>query len=167
MKESGMQKPLFSYSNIALLVMNAAVCLVFLYAVIETLLIGPVILQRVAFYLLISFLALNGSYQVWHSPIRRYRFLDDHFEISGWNVKMWVGYRDIEGLEKRKMRFFSDTFVTLSIRGNPARYRFGNRRNKKLKLDLYSWLLQKTQTLNTQNSSMEAKMKDEASRKPT
>jgi hypothetical protein len=144
---SDKQKPLFSYSNRSLLAINAGFGIFWLYALTSYVLVeGAFDLYQILPFTLLSLVFIFGFYSSWHQPLRRARFYDDHFEISGWNVKIWSGYRDIEGLEKHKMRVFSDTRVRFSVRGSPAKFRFSNEKNRKLKLDLYSWLIQKTQS---------------------
>jgi hypothetical protein len=53
-----------------------------------------------------------------------------------------------------KVRFFGDTVVLVSVRGSARTFRIPNKKNRKLKIELYSWLLQKIQPTKSNSAEL-------------
>lgn len=90
---------------------------------------------------------MDSYLRLWRRPVRQARFFDDHFEISGWNANINSDYSRVEGLKKTRSivgDFRTDSSVTFSVRDDPNLFTIPNRKNRGLKLDLYSWLRQKS-----------------------
>jgi hypothetical protein len=96
---------------------------------------------------IVGILFLGDFYfRLWRRPVRRALFFDDHLEISGRKVRLSAGYDQIRGLGRFRQSFgdfASDSRVSFTVVDSPASFVVPNRRDRKLKLDLYSFLKQK------------------------
>lgn len=85
-------------------------------------------------------------FRLWKRPVRKARFFDDHFEIDGWNVSLNAEYGRITDLSESKQPFgdfASNSRVSFSVADYPITFTIPSRRNRRLKLGLYSLLKQK------------------------
>ena len=88
-----------------------------------------------------------GLYYSWVRSLRSVRFYEDHFEVSGWKVRLTAKYSDLEDLSKARRvlgDYKSDGTLRFSVRGNPNVFSMPNRIFGKPKVELYSFLLLKT-----------------------
>ena len=103
---------------------------------------------------LLIFLALwtPGVYYLWTRPLRRIRFYEDHFEVSGWKTHLKAEYAQVEDLSQVRRvigDFRSNGTLWFSVRGNPNVFTMPNRTFGKPKVELYSWLLKKNPEAST------------------
>jgi hypothetical protein len=79
--------------------------------------------------------------------VKRVEFYDHYFIVSGWNTNKRIKYTDIEKITpiKGKMIYLIPrTRLSISVRGEGwIRANLENPTNRKLKTDLYTWLLGK------------------------
>jgi hypothetical protein len=90
-----------------------------------------------------SGLGVGDAYlRLWNRPIRQARFYPDHFEITGRGVRLSSEYDSIKDLDRYRQLlgdFRTDSRVSFTVEDYPN-FIIPNRRNRKLKLDLYSFL---------------------------
>jgi hypothetical protein len=92
---------------------------------------------------------LAGMRYYWSVPIRRAKFYEDHFELTGRKLSVTKTYTDISAVTKiRKGSVYSaSTRVKILVRGEPEDFIIpANPRRGIRGRDLYSWLLTKAKT---------------------
>jgi hypothetical protein len=78
-------------------------------------------------------------------PIRSWRFDEDHFTVSGRRGHQSLRYDEITRLEPTGSVLDPSSQLRIYVRGQGEPVvLLGNPRSKKLKIDLYSWLREKT-----------------------
>ena len=143
MRSSESSSPILAYSLRASMALDLFLAfflfvVAFYYLLISGALTATFILSALFFF--------DFYYRLWRRRIRRAHFYDDHFEISGRGVTKSANYDEIESFTKVRSLagdFRTDSTVLLSIRDVPDVLRMPNRRNRRLKLDVYSLLLQR------------------------
>ena len=98
------------------------------------------------YLLLIVVLGVYDFNNIWRKPLRKVRFYESHFEVSGWNEKRTARYEDLEYLQRKKRvigDFRSGSAVWFSVKDDLNDFMVPNRKVGEPKMELYSWLLQK------------------------
>jgi hypothetical protein len=138
------EHPIFTYS------LNLRIASEIVFILLFTLLIAYVKFVENQLFGIQGFLILGlgliALYRDWRKPLRKIRFLESHFEVSGWKVNRKASYEELEYLSKQRRLlgdFRSDSAVWFSIKDDPNDFMVPNRKVGKPKVELYSWLLQK------------------------
>jgi hypothetical protein len=101
--------------------------------------IGPVGVGIFVFvYASLIYIAIS----LWFLRFRNARFYDDHADLSGRNLKRTISYSEIESVVKYRNWWRFE--VKIRLKGEGRILRLSNQTNQRLKVDLYSWLSQKT-----------------------
>ncbi|MGD0478124.1 MAG: hypothetical protein ABSB29_08160 [Nitrososphaerales archaeon] len=93
----------------------------------------------VAVFLFVSFVGVNVTHKV-----KKASFFDTFFQVRTEGIDRIINYDEIKNVAKVS-RFDSLFLPQIEIRGEKRVYRlYTNTKNRKLDIDLYSWLLEKT-----------------------
>ncbi len=106
------------------------------------------------FFLLLDVLLFGSALRLYYGPVRRAWFFEDYLKLKGRKIGREIRYPDIKQIAKlnRFPLLSPRTQIRISVSGEegflviPA-----NPPNRKLKTDLYSWLLQKMKQQSAQS----------------
>jgi len=142
--ELEVEQPIFSYSLNLRIFSDVAIAMLVLVGSWYFYLVGDYALTP--YPLLVIVLIVYDLSAYWRKPLRKIRFFDDGFEVSGWKENRKARYDELEYLSKVKRvigDFRSGSVVWFSIKGDPNDFMVPNRKVGKPKVELYEWLLQK------------------------
>ena len=138
------ERPVFTYSLNLRIALDVSVILFIVianlyYHFVWNYAVGP-------YPFIVVGLGVYDFYRNWRMPLRKIRFFDSHFEVSGWRVDRKASYDELEDLSRVRRvigDFRSGSAVWFSIKGDPNEFMVPNRKVGKPKVELYSWLRQK------------------------
>ncbi len=133
--------PIHTYSEYRTMVVGSAAFLFLFGLGLFWLLFYDV--ERGFLVIVIGTFFLPSVYDTWSHPVRKASFYEDHLIVSGRKLHRDVKYSEIQEISKR--RRFLVTAVTLRVKDEVRLLAFPNESNRKLKMDLYTWLTQRRQ----------------------
>lgn len=135
-------KPIFAFSTTGAMVFSLAIGIFFAFWTVDLLITGwglaafPVVIVVASAYDL-------GNW--WRKPVKKARFYNDHFEISGWRVKRNGEYGELERIVKptpRKLlgEVIGKEKVWFYIKGDRHDFEVPNLKRGVPGVELYQWL---------------------------
>ncbi len=98
--------------------------------------------------LFLSTVIVVAFFRVSHiASVRNASFYEESFEVKGKGVQREIGYAEVEGVTKvyQGLSSLFGPHVVIKLKGNPMPLILPyNPRNRNLKEDLFTWLLEKT-----------------------
>jgi len=96
---------------------------------------------------LIPFCLGEAYFRLWRRPIRRAKFYEDHLELDGYGTNFVGAYSSVSGLVSYRQfigDIRTDRRVSFFVKDRDVVFVLPERRNRKLNLDIYSLIKQKS-----------------------
>ncbi|MDA4122989.1 MAG: hypothetical protein OK456_07415 [Thaumarchaeota archaeon] len=138
-----MEKPVFEFSSAPAFISSAVAIGALAFLVAFSLFYGVVSVEDTTVLFIFAVVTLLGPIQLSFRPLRSARFYDDRAEFSGRKLKRTTSYSEIERVVKSK-ESLNRTGLRIKLRGDDRVLLMANLRNSEIKVDLYSWLIQRT-----------------------
>lgn len=137
---------LFYYSSTPFLITNVLLLIVFIPVLLVFILEDALLLSL--FFLILDLIYIGSILRLCTYRVRKAQFFDDHFEVRGRDINKRVEYKKIGQVQRVSAVpiFANRTQIRIDLADDAPITIPGNPGNRKLKVDLYSWLSKRIQS---------------------